>query len=524
MDNNEQQVQQLQSQRQYQLLSPEGQKILSVLQTKSDLPLEVESDINDALNEIAPHFLSKIRYALQTLIFEDNGDEDDEDDEHEVRGDTSLVKTVVNKVEEKQYETAIRLFPDVLSEKRHGFYPIQWMVGRSYNLRNVSLIPLVVEMGIELQQFDEELRGGLLCYVENDEGIASKWNVLQNIMCYCRNEKDNNNKLLDDCFLTVIKRLKGNNRLIKEDIRQYNLVGGLFSTDTGCFSETRFRYIVDWDPTPLSESCDSRNGTWLPIHWAVCNYVDNKIKDKDEDEDEDEDDLDNDRQQFSSCIKAGMQYFPDKFGFVFCKFTQVVTVPLEFKDIYDNDDKFCRREITGTPFQLACMRFGRDAGTKIVLDCISNHCANAAATTATATASVVVANAPATCTESNMLLSAVTDETIHLDGLFILIRKDPTTALLRLQQKLLLLDGQTDGGNSTAAATFNSTATTTTTSLSDITSSCCINNNYENTSNTAQSLSSKGEKKRKHGNEDDTNNNDRTSSIFKQMKERYGRV
>ncbi|MGK3739609.1 MAG: hypothetical protein ACI8RD_002120 [Bacillariaceae sp.] len=74
--------------------------------------------------------------------------------------------TIVDKDEwctvEKQYETGIRFFPDILSEKRLGIiYPIQWMVIRDdggYNLRNVSLIPLVTKLGIEqLQQFDLKL-------------------------------------------------------------------------------------------------------------------------------------------------------------------------------------------------------------------------------------------------------------------------------------------------------------------------------------------------------------------------------
>ena len=35
-----------------------------------------------------------------------------------------------------------------------------------------------------------------------------------------------------------------------------------------------------------------------------------------------------------------------------------------------------------------------------------------------------------TCTESTLFLSVVTDETIQLDGLYILIRKDHNAALL----------------------------------------------------------------------------------------------
>jgi hypothetical protein len=109
-------------------------------------------------------------------------------------------------------------------------YPIQKMVWRgveTYNLRSISLIPLVVELGIELHQFeapfDPELRGGLLLTSEDDDGTI--WNVLQCIICYhhddddddddddTKNENNNNNELLDQCFLAVWKILRDNGRL-----------------------------------------------------------------------------------------------------------------------------------------------------------------------------------------------------------------------------------------------------------------------------------------------------------------------
>jgi hypothetical protein len=211
-------------------LSPDGQKILSVLEIKSELPPYINGIINEELNIIATEFLSKIRNSLQDLIFEYDNEEE------EVIRDTSLFKTIADNdwsIEEKQYETAIRFFPGLLLEKTYG-YPIQCLIitnhGEKYNSRNVSLIPLVVELGIELHQFAEELRGGLLCPYVDGQGLV--WSVLQCIMCYSRDE-DENIDLLDGCFLAVFKRLRENNHLIKEDIRQYNLVGELFSKANG---------------------------------------------------------------------------------------------------------------------------------------------------------------------------------------------------------------------------------------------------------------------------------------------------
>jgi len=50
-------------------LSPDGIKILSVLENKSELPPFINGIINEELNNIATAFLSKIRLSIQDLIF-----------------------------------------------------------------------------------------------------------------------------------------------------------------------------------------------------------------------------------------------------------------------------------------------------------------------------------------------------------------------------------------------------------------------------------------------------------------------
>jgi len=50
-------------------LSPDGIKILSVLEIKSELPPFINGIINEELNNIATAFLSKIRLSIQDLIF-----------------------------------------------------------------------------------------------------------------------------------------------------------------------------------------------------------------------------------------------------------------------------------------------------------------------------------------------------------------------------------------------------------------------------------------------------------------------
>jgi len=79
----------------------------------------------------------------------------------------------------------------------------------NYNLRFVSLIALVVKLGIKLQQFDEELRGGLL-----STDIHGN-NPLQYITCYDRDENTTN--ATGEYYSAVLKQLRVNNLFMKED-------------------------------------------------------------------------------------------------------------------------------------------------------------------------------------------------------------------------------------------------------------------------------------------------------------------
>lgn len=109
---------------------------------------------------------------------------------------------------------------------------------------------------------------------------------------------------------------------------------------------------------------------------------------------------------------------------------------------------------TETPFQLAFMKFGQEEVAKVVMDQIIKHYHRTIPipTVATIAAAPIYDDDndddPATCTtnttgiittttitESFLLLLTVTDETIHLDELNMLLRKDPNDTLLRLQPK-----------------------------------------------------------------------------------------
>jgi hypothetical protein len=418
--NNNKQDHQEEGRRQCRQLSLEEQQTISTLECKSDLPPYVQTKIDEALRV----FLSKVKTSIQDIFFED--------DEVEVEGGEQeqrrLVKTIIDtdwQREEEQYEAAIRLFPNVLSDKRDELYPIQCMAmrhrGNMHNLKSVSLIPLVAELGIELHQFDEELRGGLLSTIYH-----RGYNMVMCISGYYR--KENKTGLVDECFLAVMERLRKNNHLRKEDIQQYNLVGDLCTTDCGYFLERMFLYFVDWDPKVLSTPCTPDYGNWMPIHWSGgVEHIGAREKSSA-------------REMFSSILEASLFHFPEKIGFLFCEGTQM-------NEEDENDVE------TGTPFQLAYKKFGRESVIKEVMDQIAKHypidvpsvdVLDDVAPTSTTT---ITTTTTTTATKSFMLLLAANVEKIHLDGLYMILHRDPTASLSRLQQILEEeeQDGQQEG-------------------------------------------------------------------------------
>mmetsp|Transcript_55332 Transcript_55332/g.62641 ORF Transcript_55332/g.62641 Transcript_55332/m.62641 type:complete len:580 (+) Transcript_55332:667-2406(+) len=412
------------------LLTPEGLNVRSILAKKpEDLRPCVINTINALMNAIAAtgDFLSIVRASLVDDLLLKTEEQYRREQQQQTRGMTiTIVHKDWHKIETK-YETAVRLFPDILQETWNGMYLIKcmsmrWTEDMNYNLRLVSLIPLIVRLGIQLQQFNALERGGLL------KLYPSGRTPLQCIIGYDRNEHTTD--ATDECYSAVVERLREENLLVKEDIQQYNLLTrGLCGGSGGCFQKKQLQYLVDWDPMALSIPCDPDHGTWLFIHWGTY-YGTLEI--------------------FSAAVEVGLHYFPEKFGFLFCESTQTVAVV---------DDE----TVSGTPFQLACKKFGREEVIKVVTDQIDKHYPRTiylpppvatttavptddddddpAATTSTRTTGIIT-TPRTTITESSLLLLTVTDTTIHFDGLYMLLRKDPNDALLQLQQNLVKRGGR----------------------------------------------------------------------------------
>jgi len=186
-----------------------------------------------------------------------------------------------------EVETAIRFFPEVLSRRKdviwasddmndsrwidapenEGDYPIQCLLNRLDNdgkmiLCNLKAAPFIVvlaRLGMDLNQFEEEERGGLL---REDRNERTTLPLL--IQSDFSNYGDDHNQLVDNVYLTQMIQLRQIDLFMKEDIREQDLVGCV--CEQPYFSENKFQFLVEWDPAALVQP--GYNGC-LPLHCAA---------------------------------------------------------------------------------------------------------------------------------------------------------------------------------------------------------------------------------------------------------------
>ena len=293
-------------------------KALSVLEQEAKFPFLVRNKID----ELANVFLEGVEEAVHDLLCESYNNEDD------------YQGLDVDRDTEEEVEFAICSFPRVVSTRggRTREYPIHLQTHfyddiYSCNIKAVSFVPLFARLGIELGQFEEEERGGLL--VENQYGE----NILRLLVTISKPDSDNldseHQELTDDRFLDVIKQLRANDLFKKEDIQEHGLVDRICQFDL--FAEKIFRYLTDWDPSTLSLPDPSRK---LPLHLAA--YASNI-------------------EEFRVVFAAGIHHFPNKkgIGFLF------------------------RKDRNGeTPFQTVCTRYGSEEIMKVIENTLTDSSHN----------------------------------------------------------------------------------------------------------------------------------------------------
>jgi len=270
------------------------QRKLEILRRLNDLPVTLRETIDGAKEEDTESFLSIIEEKLIDLLYGINGNGLDCDrDTHE------------------EIETAIRFFPQVLCEKYWGTHPP--IYAQLAYLKSVSFIPLLAKLGIELNQFQKEERGGLL---------YREWNVLRSLMNNdCREWYDEDDEdqqcLVDEKYVAVVKSLGQMGIFQKEDIMEEDLMWEL--SHRNHFPELRFRYLVDFDPNCLHDRQPSIYRIWLRR---------------------------NDIHVFRIIFELGALHFPTEIGFLFH---------------LDKNDGF-------TPFDRACYEYGTKKVIEIIED------------------------------------------------------------------------------------------------------------------------------------------------------------
>ena len=209
--------------------------------------------------------------------------------------------------------------------------------------------------------------------------------------------------------MAVLRRLEDTKLFLKEDIQKYNFVGLLCLDTAGFFFwDDRFKFLIRRDPTPLSMPCYPAvpEDSWKPIHWSAAGS-------------------NTGLESFRSVLMAGLKHYPQFLGYCFTEGIRKYKLPppdgmREEEDIKGYNDAEDGRisQSKGTPYELACTNFGRDVTTELFFDC--------------------VAAAVPTGITGPLLLSAAMKSAIHLDGLYLLLRRDPSEALSTMEQQLRL--------------------------------------------------------------------------------------
>ena len=364
-------------------------KMMSVLEQKKKLPVQTD--------ELIEEFLDTVKSNIHGMICSN-----DLENYHGLDSDRDT---------EQEVETAIRLFPKVLTTKYiiglhddddeyvESFYPVQLLAFshrgepsiRRCNLKAVSFIPLLIRLAIELEVFGiwfgEELGGGLFVQDDGDN------NVLQNLMVSDSwNELHNreHHETIDSKYLQVLVQLRRMGVFKIEDIQRYDLLDRLCG-DISYFADTRFRFLIEWDPSSLTNS----SLRWLPLHHAASK---SSIR------------------GFGSVFEAGIKYFPNKKGI-----SLLFHSPLHFGP---------------TPFRLACDRFGYDEVMKIVEDTLIRY-----------------SDTPINITEA--LMMAAMNKNIHLACVYFLIRRQPDILHKLLSSKQATVTAMTIDSSTNEATSNN---------------------------------------------------------------------
>ena len=229
----------------------------------------------------------------------------------------------------EQVEAVVELFPGVLSEVYP--YPIHAACGMydeklfgecdvntsADSIKTMPFAPLLAELGVKHNRFDDSTRGGLLLKDVDVTVDGYECNPLQFLACSTILDTSHleRQKILNGKSLDVMKELRRRNLVRKEDISKYKLLEfALVQGPIWNDPNNMFRYLCDWNPQA------AHNIVRASTEYGIG--------------------------QFELALDVAMTHFPTELGFLYHKNSNG-----------ENHD---------TPFQLACKKYGRNETINIV--------------------------------------------------------------------------------------------------------------------------------------------------------------
>eukprot|EP00751_Fragilariopsis_kerguelensis_P000415 CAMPEP_0170824332 /NCGR_PEP_ID=MMETSP0733-20121128/45236_1 /TAXON_ID=186038 /ORGANISM="Fragilariopsis kerguelensis, Strain L26-C5" /LENGTH=711 /DNA_ID=CAMNT_0011187551 /DNA_START=28 /DNA_END=2163 /DNA_ORIENTATION=+ len=353
----------------------------------------------------------------------------------------------------QQVATSIRLFPYVLTETYRGLLPIAWQFGNC--VKTTPYIILFAQLGVEYtpQLFTKEQRGGL---------VMNNYNVIKGACCNERYFQPTNSDYqhkVDTKRLEVLMSLREHNLMVPTDIGKYSLLETVINEKM--FATQRFTYLVEWDPTLLSKPviaaatttllpvpdtlCTGSNTTTtsmiLPLHLAsikltslsslavpstttaataaatataTASYTTIEM--------------------FRTIFELGYKHYPKEMGFLF--YTTTMNNSGDNKSV-EEARKFVKNSSATKVMEII---------DDIIVQCRNRQLQNESTTTTTTTtttankSSMVVDDTTTTATGTTYTLShsqlihAMMNDSVHMEGVYRLIRNDPS-----IVQQLLLV-------------------------------------------------------------------------------------
>ena len=184
-----------------QLKRDTRKKKIAILERKSEFPIKLRDLIDEAKEERQRYFLWKIRDKLMKILEGNFNTHPPYSDLHDKTNGLDSDRDT-----EEEIKVAVRFFPEVISDSA-SYQPdpiykqLMADFDDNYNVKALSFIPVLAELGIELGGFVYPCRGGLVAYGTNMLVLFARNEPV-------RSEDEEHQQFVDETLLAVMKQLR----------------------------------------------------------------------------------------------------------------------------------------------------------------------------------------------------------------------------------------------------------------------------------------------------------------------------